>query len=144
MQGKVFFWRGLKVGIAVVGGGVVVVVGVGVRTEWTVEGGGGGGAIGAGDVVVEGREKGVGGRTEYCVGLSRGPPVVVFAGMGSVKVAGIWETSSSVLPTKPFTSIASGVAKSKLNRSEGSLHSGRSVVSVPRKCDSENLKVVSG
>jgi len=71
VQGKVFFWRGLEVGIAVVGGGVVV-VSVGVSTEWTVEGGGGGGTIGAGDVVVEGREKGVGGSTEYCVGAWRG------------------------------------------------------------------------
>jgi hypothetical protein len=143
VQGKVFFWRGVEVGIAIVGGGVVV-VSVGVITEWTVEDGGGGGAIGAGDVVVEGREKGVGGSTEYCVGPWRGSPVVVFAGMGSSNVAGIWGTPSSVVASKSFTSIASGVAKSKLNRSEGSLQSGRSVVSVARKCDSENLNVGSG
>jgi len=64
--------------------------------------------------------------------------------MGSANVARIWGIPSSVAASKSFTSIASGVAKSKLNRSEGSFQIGRSVVSVARKCDSENLRVGCG
>jgi len=47
----------------------VVAAGVDTRAEWTTDGGAGGGAMVAGEVVAEGGEKGVGGRTEYCVGL---------------------------------------------------------------------------
>ena len=48
---------------------MVVRGGVGVSAEWRVEDCGIDRTMGAGEVFVEGREKGVGGRAEYCVGL---------------------------------------------------------------------------
>ena len=64
-----------------------MVVSVGVGVKCVVEGGEGRDSMGAGVVVVEGREEGVGGRMEYCLVLWRGPSVVALAGMGSANVA---------------------------------------------------------
>ena len=95
-------------------------------------------------MVVEGREKGVGGRIEYCAALWGEESVVALAGMCSVDVAATPGTDSSVVASKSFTGIVRGVARSKLSGSKGSFQSGRSVVLVARKSDSENSRVGSG
>jgi len=68
----------------------------------------------------------------------------MLVGMGSAKVAGTWGADSSAVASKYFLSIEWGAAKSKLYISKGCFQSGRSVVLVARKCDSENLRARSG
>jgi len=61
--------------------------------------------MGAGEVVGEGREKGVGGRTEYCVGLRGGPPVVVLGRMGGMDVTGARRADPLVVASEAPTGI---------------------------------------
>jgi len=75
VQGSVFFGRGLGFCLAAAEEEAAV-TDFPVCKEWTASGSPGGGAAEVGKVVVEGREKRVGGRAEYCVKLWRGPLVV--------------------------------------------------------------------
>lgn len=55
---------------------------MGIGVEWGVNSGSSGGVVEVGEVAVEGREKGVGGRIEYCVVHGRGPPAMALRGTG--------------------------------------------------------------
>ena len=81
VHGGVFLGRGLRRSPARVAGGVVA-TGVDSRAEWAPNSGAGGGAMGAACVVVDWREKELGGRAENCVGFRGRPPVVVLGGIG--------------------------------------------------------------